>query len=433
MDQHPHFDPETGQPHTPDPGGRPSTDPAQESLSQALRFGFNILGGIMVVLLIAYVASGVFQVNPGEQGLIVRFGRLVQNTGDDPVFGGTHVFGPGWHSSWPEPIDEKIRISGASLRLVIESFLFSRKPEDAGKPLSETVPSARKFTPGTHGMMISGDRNLSHGLWTVEYRIEDAEKFVRSVSENPARVEPLLRAVVENAVVRVVAGLPVERIILREADEGGLDFVPDVQRLVNAELERLGAGVVVTKVTAETVEPGVVRQAFLDVTKAQNERESSINEARQKASRTLNESAGRAYPELLAAIEEYGAAQTAGADEARLAELRSRIDRLLDRAEGAVAKRLSEAQSRANEIRERVRLEYKQFIDYLSAYRQYPQLTAVRLWVRMRQAVLDSKQNEVFFVPESGEIEILTNRDPMRLIEADIERYQRRYEQPSKP
>ena len=45
----------------------------------------------------------------------------------------------------------------------------------------------------------------------------------------------------------------------------------------------------------------------------------------------------------------------------------------------------------------------------------------------MRDAILSSQGNEIFFVPEAGEIEIITNRDLQRQIEADLKRYQERY------
>lgn len=426
-DHHQHH----GRAHAHPPEGEPGPirplDPAAESLSAALRFGFNVLGVIMILLVTAYAASGLFQVNPGEQGLIVRFGRLAQNPSTEPPYGGTAVFGPGWHASFPQPVDEKVVISGAAHVLRLDSFLFRRTEEQLGRPLAEVVPRIDKLTPGAHGAMLSGDRNLSHGLWTIEYRIEDAEKFVRNVGESTANFIPMLRVIAENAVLRSVAGMTVERIILRDS-EGGVEFTPDVQRVINAELTRLGTGVLVSKVTAETVEPGLVRQAFLDVTRAQNQRQSSISEARQQYSRILNETAGRGHEALLAAIEEYGAAQALDAEPDRLEALRGRVDVLLERAEGAVAVRLREAQSRASEIRERVRLEFEEFVYYRSTFRRYPRLTTVRLWVQMRDTILSSRENEIFFVPAAGEIEIITNRDPQRLIEADIERYRRRFE-----
>jgi hypothetical protein len=108
--------------------------------------------------------------------------------------------------------------------------------------------------------------------------------------------------------------------------------------------------------------------------------------------------------------------------------LRQEIDRQLHQAEGEVASRLRRAQSRESAIRERIQQEYKVFVDYRDMYRKYPELTVTRLWVRMRDAILSSKENDIFFVPEAGEIEIITNRDPQKLIERDLQRYKQRYE-----
>jgi len=144
-------------------GGEPpvgAIDPAQESLSQALRAGFNVLRVIMVVLLVAYLLSGLFQVNPGEQGLIVRFGKL-RTTAD----GQSYVFREGWHASLPDPFEEKIRISGQNYKVRLETFSFPLKEAEQKKELSDidlstAVPGRDKLKPGVDCTMISGDRNL---------------------------------------------------------------------------------------------------------------------------------------------------------------------------------------------------------------------------------------------------------------------------------
>ena len=50
-------------------------------------------------------------------------------------------------------------------------------------------------------------------------------------------------------------------------------------------------------------------------------------------------------------------------------------------------------------------------------------LADLRLWLQMIEPVLTSKGNEIFFVPNSDEVEIIVNRDPRRLLEAERERY----------
>ena len=64
----------------------------------------------------------------------------------------------------------------------------------------------------------------------------------------------------------------------------------------------------------------------------------------------------------------------------------------------------------------------------LPGHLKYPELTLTRRWVQMRRVILTSEENEIFFVPEAGEIEIIVNRDMQRLIEADVKRYRERYE-----
>jgi len=251
---------------------------------------------------------------------------------------------------------------------------------------------------------------------------------VQNVGEGPAGFEKLLRRLSENAIVRTVAGLSVERVTRIQTEGATRDFTELVKERLVQELEHLNTGVTVVNVEAKTIQPGRVRDAFLKVSDAKSERKEKETQARQEAHRILSKTAGprSKYEQLLEAINTYGAAQNPEADDRRLEELRQEIDRQLDQAEGEVAVRLRQAQSRANEIRERVQQEYKLFVDYRDMYEQYPELTLVRLWVRMRDAILSSTDNEVFFVPEAGEIEIITNRDVQRQIEAEVQRYRGR-------
>jgi hypothetical protein len=64
-------------------------------------------------------------------------------------------------------------------------------------------------------------------------------------------------------------------------------------------------------------------------------------------------------------------------------------------------------------------------LSYREQYLKYPAVTSMRLWVQMRAAIMASKFNELFFIPDSGPIEIIVNRDEQKLIERDRERYQK--------
>ncbi|MBU0640552.1 MAG: hypothetical protein KKB50_16945 [Planctomycetes bacterium] len=402
------------------------TDPAQESLVSALRSSFNILRVIMVFLVVAYFLSGMFRIQPGEQGLIVRLGTLLINRDDQSPHNETPIFDPGliWWAL-PDPFDERIRLSGQAHDLTINTFLFSQGAANPDKPLSEIDASRGALKPGVDGAMITGDRNLAHGRWTVTYRIADGDRFVLNVAEKPETLEPLLQRLTETAVLRAVSHRRIEEVTQTAINE----ITQEVARSLRAELEELQTGITIDKVLAETIEPAGVRDAFLRATAAQNERKSEVERAKQRRSEILNRAAGPNHEHLLAAIQAYGAAQVAGAEPERLNELRKAIDAELERAEGQVAVILREAQAAASEIRERVRGEVEEFKYYLESYDKYPRLTLWRRWVEMRTTILASKLNEVFFVPSfADEIEILTNRDMQKLIEAERERYrQQRY------
>lgn len=434
---HGHYHPE------PENGPVRFSDPGQEALSQALRSGFLVLRVIMVILVGVYFISGLFKLNPGDQGLLVRFGALRENPSPDasitPEQGepSRYVFGPGTHFSLPRPFEEQIRLEGNVFTVEVTSFCFARTPEVAAKSLSETVPQYEKISPAAHGTMLSGDRNLSHGVWKIEYHVVNGEDFVRNIGERPGATQPGQRSIgrqlvirlAEDAITRVVAGVKVERLIRRDTG-GEVDVTLDVQRRLNKSLADLHTGLSVNKVTLDAVEPGMVRQAFLGVTQAENAKAQQINEAQQQRAQILGQTAGPRdkYEALLSAIDAFGAAQLAGeTDEATLAPLRAQVDARLDQAEGEVARKLSEARTIASAMAQQIAREYEQFSNYRDQYRNNRLLFAVQLWVKMRSAVLDSKQNEMFFVPQNANtIEIITNRDEERIIRATEEAWRKR-------
>jgi regulator of protease activity HflC (stomatin/prohibitin superfamily) len=269
--------------------------------------------------------------------------------------------------------------------------------------------------------MLTGDKNLSHGLWTAEYRISDAAKFVTQVGERVEDFAPMLRRLLDSSVLREVSYRKVEEVTRTKRDI----VAEAVRNRLQRELDELDLGVTIVKVTANTIVPPQVAAAFDDVAKAENEKKAQEDAARQRATEVLNQTAGPQYAELLEQIRAYGAAQLAGADAERLAELRHDIDDTLTRCQGLVAVRLRDAQAKANTEREQLEAKYHEFVQRLEQYRAYPRQTLINLWTEMRREVLASKQNEIFWVPETDFVDVIVNRDPNRAMEAERERLRR--------
>lgn len=402
-----------------------SSDPAQQSLVNALRAGFNVLRVIMVALVVAYVTTGVLSVGPGEQGLIVRFGRLLEQDGQV-------VRKPGWSFALPEPFDEKILVPGTTQTRSIDTFVFRRRDEDRGRPLAEVLPMNSLPRPETDGAMLTGDQNLSHGIWQIEYRIRDAEAFVRNIHEaesirriaqqdrERADYDRFIVRLLEQAVVRTMATQRIEDV----GGAGKAAVVAGVKDRLQALLDRHQSGIVVDKVVADIVYPFQVREAFDEVTNAENTAKKEKETALQDATRELTRAAGPNHAELTAAIESYGAAQTLGEPAEKVQALRDRIDVLLVSAEGDVAEILSMARSRANEIRQTAETEVAQFEFLREQYQLDPALTTMRIWNDVRSVVLGSAENELMFLPAMGPLEIWTNRDLTKLLDREKRRYE---------
>ena len=78
-------------------------DAAGKSMADALRISFAILKVIMIVLVVAFLASGFKTVGPDEKALVLRFGKI-RGVSDDRV----RESGLVW--SWPYPIGEVVKI-----------------------------------------------------------------------------------------------------------------------------------------------------------------------------------------------------------------------------------------------------------------------------------------------------------------------------------
>ncbi|HZQ46289.1 MAG TPA: hypothetical protein VFC07_04700, partial [Verrucomicrobiae bacterium] len=86
-------------------------DTGSQALSEALRSSFAIVKVLMVVLVIVFLGSGLFQVKSQERAVILHYGRPVGEAANA-------LLGPGLHWSWPYPIDEVVKIKFSEIQHV---------------------------------------------------------------------------------------------------------------------------------------------------------------------------------------------------------------------------------------------------------------------------------------------------------------------------
>ena len=414
------------QPQRPTPvaaDAEPSLDPAQQSLSDALRLSFAVLKVVMIFLAILFLASGFFTVNQKQAALVLRFGVPLGGV-ENPT-----VFGPGLHWALPYPVDRQLIIDLAKESVQVESFFFKVAETEKDKQIQELSRRREGYIPGQDGMLLTADLNIIHAKWFVEYRVDDPVAYVRHVSvvretvpeaHEQARRE-LVRSAVQNACVRTVAAFRADDILFG----GQIDLVQQIIRLRAQEnLDRMATGITIDQLLVrEPVVPLSVRDAFADVLAADQDKQTEIEKAGKKRNTLLNQAAGVAYGQVLPVIEQYEQARADG-DLDESTQLHQRIERLLlDEAGGEASAMLLEARSYYTETVQSIQATARQFRDLLPKYRRNPAIVLTELWYDTKTAVLTGENEKVLLPVGAKEIRLQMGRNPAFFRDRELRRY----------
>jgi len=404
----------------PDEGTGEHLDTASRSLSEALRVSFMILKVIMVILVVAFLASGFKTINSDEEGLLLRFGKF------KPV-GEERVLKPGPHWVLPYPIDEVVRIPvEKKVNLAIRSFWYYQTESEL---LGETTKPKRvpeKLDPVQDGYCLtrsepldqptgqasSNDYNIVHSKWQLTYQIYDAERFFRNVYVRDVKpgevhfdvvtesVKPLLQSVLEDAVVTALVNYTIDEAIKSK------ERIPrHVQQLVQEKLDAIGSGIKVVSVYLTEIRwPRQVDEAFEAFITASQESQRMISEARTEAENILNEAAGPVARQLYQALQDPNSSEQDR--ELLWAQLAGKAQEILYQAQAYRTQVVKNAKASADYLR-----------TLLPEYRKRPQLVIQRLYLDALESILNNDEIEKMFIqPTEGaagkELRIMINRDP---------------------
>ena len=244
-----------------------------------------VTGVAAAIILLAWLSTGLAQVNLGEIGIVQRFGAV------------TADLEPGLHVRWPWPVERVTRIRPDELRTVEVGFralsderrsglLPAPQPrpaggEDAGLTWSSAhADGVARLT--DEAVMITGDGDLVEILATVRYRVSDPRKYLFGVSEP----DSLIRSAAESVLRELVAG---QRFLdLLTINRAGLEA--DALARLDRRLRDLvpgGPGIALDGFTLHDLHPPPeVVSSYHAVAKAIQERDRLINEAQGESIRT---------------------------------------------------------------------------------------------------------------------------------------------------
>ena len=249
----------TGAPSPPDP------DEGAAGSSRTLK---RLLLGMLlgVVLILLYLASGIFAVAPDEQAVVRRFGRLVAR------------LGPGIHYRLPWPVD---RVDTLKTTAVMKTGVGFVLPEVEG----EVVTGIE---------LLTGDTNIIGVGMVLQYVVQQPTDYLFEVEAPQTLIGSLAEAILTAAVI----GMSVDEVLTT----GRLAIQEHVKSSTQAALDRYQSGVQVTSANIMTITlDKLVAQAFQDVVNAQADRDKKINEAKTYVNNLLPKARGEARTLVLAA------------------------------------------------------------------------------------------------------------------------------------
>lgn len=233
---------------------------------------------ILPILLVLWALTGIYIVRPEEQGVVLRFGRAVRQTGP----------GPHWHLPWP-------------FERVLKPNVTQVLKQEIGFRTTDMGPPTRYRDVDQEALMLTGDENIVKLLFIVQYRVrQDAEgvtDFLFNVRDPLDTVLPAAEA----AMREVVGRTDIDSVLT----EGKERVQQEAQQELQVILDLYDVGLEVLTVKLQDVDPpDQVSDAFKDVISAEQDRERMINEALGYANDVVPKARGQAA-QLLNEAEAY--------------------------------------------------------------------------------------------------------------------------------
>lgn len=299
----------------PIPAAAPVDAPASAgmlALMRTLRVLFMGLRALIIVIFVYLVFSGMFRVDEQNEAMLFRFGKL-QTRVLDPERGESPILTSGrWYWAWPYPVDWVKEIPAQ--RSVTVSTESTFQPwMSANMPEQQTNNFLR---PGVDGYLLSGDTNIIHAKWDVNFRVVNAEKYYldfydeeeSDVVHNKGKAalgrrnrgtEATIRNLLSNAVLAETATWSVEDLLAttRTLPDGQIESLKDrvEERLVKL-LADVGLGVQVQSLNlVELQTPQATSEAFRRVNEASETGRAEMLKARTYAENVVLAAQGLAY------------------------------------------------------------------------------------------------------------------------------------------
>lgn len=220
--------------------------------------GLVLIGGLIAL---AWGTSGIYKVQPDEQGVVLRFGRWADTTES------------GLHYHLPYPF---------------EAVLLPKVTQVNQLQLGSASSALTTGNSGSRDkQMLTGDENIVEADCTVFWRIKDAGQYLFKISDP----ERSIKIIAESALREVIGRTPIQSAM----SDKRAQIADETRELLQQLLDSEKAGILITQVQLQRVDPPPqVIDAFNDVQRARADQERARNEAEAYANDVIPRARGDA-------------------------------------------------------------------------------------------------------------------------------------------
>ena len=209
-----------------------------------------IISLVVLLMVAVWAASGFYRIQPGQQGVVLLFGKFVKQTE------------PGLNYWFPGPVGNVYKPNVDRTNTIAVGFTGSA---DVGRSVS------RRDVP-QESLMLTGDQNIIDIDFVVQWRIKDAADYLFNIRDPEATI----KIAAESAMREVVGQTDLEGALTNQRSQ----VEQGAKELLQAILDEYKAGVFIADLKLQQVDPPKeVIDSFNDVQRAKQDQERTINEA----------------------------------------------------------------------------------------------------------------------------------------------------------
>ncbi len=225
-----------------------------------------VIIALIIILVLIFLATGLYTIDPEEVGVIQRFGKYTSTTT------------PGLHFKIPFGVDNLTKVKVTNVYK--EEFGFRTV-----QPGIKSRYSSRDFS--SESLMLTGDLNIADLEWIVQYRVKDPVKYLFNVRN----IEKTIRDGSEATIREIVGDRSVDEVIVLSRKE--------INDLAQIKLQKLldgyDTGLEIVTINLQNVNPpDKVKPAFDNVNSSKQEKERIVNEAWEQYNKVIPEARGKA-------------------------------------------------------------------------------------------------------------------------------------------